>query len=252
MLDLYDEATILGGLRWTGTDNVPGGVTATVALAQRAAEHGFTTGGVVVDVGHSTGAPGRFVARRFGATVVGVDINPYEERIAKAAARREGYERRCLPTLAAAEQLPFRDRCLDGAWSQDALLHMDKRAVIAELGRVLRTGAVFAFTDWVDRGGLTASEAAEVGELLAANTLFDAATYTHVLAGSGFAVRHLEDRTAAVWGNMITGFDESEWWERYIATYGDTARRWVHRIRRWDELVTAGHAGHLLVIAQRL
>jgi SAM-dependent methyltransferase len=252
VLDLYSEATIVGSLRWTGTDNVPGGVVSTVALAERAAQHGFCTEGRVVDVGHSTGSPARFVARRFAATVFGVDINLYETRIARKAAVREGLSRRCVGVLSAAEELPFADGSFDGAWSQDAMCHMDKRRVVAEVGRILRSGAVFAFTDWIDRGGLTADEAAEIDDLLAMPELFDTATYVEVLDSSGFAIRYVEDRTAVVWGSVVAGPDESDWWEEYVARYGDAAQVWRRRIRRWDELVGEGHAGHVAVIAERL
>lgn len=207
----------MGSLRWTGTDNVPGGVVSTVALAERAAQHGFCTEGRVVDVGHSTGSPARFVARRFAATVFGVDINLYETRIAREAAVREGLSRRCVGVLSAAEELPFADGSFDGAWSQDAMCHMDKRRVIAEIARILRSGAVFAFTDWIDRGGLTADEAAEIDDLLAMPELFDTATYVEVLDTCGFAIRYVEDRTAVVWGSVVAGPDESDWWEEYVA-----------------------------------
>jgi hypothetical protein len=59
VIDIHGEATIFGCRRWTGTHNVPGGIASTVALADRAAEYGFTRDGTVLDLGYSTRAPGR-------------------------------------------------------------------------------------------------------------------------------------------------------------------------------------------------
>jgi SAM-dependent methyltransferase len=63
------------------------------------------------------------------------------------------------------EHLPLADACCDAAWSQDALCHMEKPAVVAEAARVLRPGAVFAFTDFIARTPLTAEERATLAQL---------------------------------------------------------------------------------------
>ena len=251
VLDLYGEATIAGCLRWTGTHNVPGGIVSTVALAERAAQYGFAARGCVVDIGHSTGAPGRFVARRFGAMVIGIDVNPFEEYLAQRAAIEEGLARRCVPILAAAEQLPLADSRADGAWSQDAMCHMDKRRVVAEVARVLRPGAIFAFTDWIDRGGLTVEDNTELDELLAMPELFSIPSYVEVLDRCGFSVRYLEDRTVALHEAREVGWDEAQWWQSYVDRFGEQAEAWSRRLKRWDELITQQRAGHVLVIARR-
>jgi SAM-dependent methyltransferase len=250
VLDMYDEAMITGCLRWTGTHNVPGGIAATVALSDRAADHGFPTGGRVVELGHSTGGPGRFVARRFGADLVGIDINPYEEAIARKAAEAEGLARRCHPTLANTEKLPFPDSCFDGAWSQDAMCHMDKSLVISEAARVMKSGGIFAFTDWIDRGGLTQENRDELGDLLAMPQLITPAAYVEVLNANGFAIRYLEDRTDALESMQVMPWDSEEWWTGYIDRFGEDAILWKRAFRRWAELIAEGKAGHVTVVAQ--
>jgi sarcosine/dimethylglycine N-methyltransferase len=250
VLDMYDEAMIVSCLRLTGSHNVPGGIASTVALADRAAEYGFPAGGTVVDLGHSTGAPARFVARRFGANVVGVDLNPYEEAIAHAAAADEGLARRCHQTLANAEQLPFPDSCFDGAWSQDAMCHMDKSLVIAEAARVVKGGGMFAFTDWIDRGAMTQSDRDQLGELLAMPKLITPGAYVDVLSANGFAIRYLEDRTDALQATQVMPWDSTDWWREYIERFGEAANVWKNGFRRWGELIDEGKSGYATFVAQ--
>ena len=49
-------------------------------------------------------------------------------------------------------------RKLRGAWSQDALWHMEKATVLTEVASVLQRDAVFAFTDFIARSRLTSED----------------------------------------------------------------------------------------------
>jgi cyclopropane fatty-acyl-phospholipid synthase-like methyltransferase len=55
--------------------SAPGREEATAALAERAAHYGFPERGRVLEVGSALGGPTRFIARRFAATIVCVDMN---------------------------------------------------------------------------------------------------------------------------------------------------------------------------------
>ena len=123
----YDAPTIDWSLRTVGSHLHPGGEEATVLLAQRADSHGFPSGARVLDLGSGLGAPSRFLARRFAATVVGVDIERGSQLSARAGADTEGLGARCPLLLGVGEALPLAAGAFDAAWSQDALCHMHKQ-----------------------------------------------------------------------------------------------------------------------------
>ena len=73
-------------------------------------------------------------ARHFAATVLCVDMNPLMQRGLQAATRGRGTGP-ALPAHPSLAASSYRspDGSLDGAWSQDAMCHMDKPAVVAEV-----------------------------------------------------------------------------------------------------------------------
>ena len=154
---VYDDSGMAWSLRSVGPHLHPGSEEATVALAARAAQYGLKSGGRILEIASALGAPARFVARRFSSTVICVDRDLRMHRALQAAAAAEQLSLRCLPVRSVTEQLPLRTACMDGAWSQDAMCHMDKPAVVRECARVLRPGAIFAFSDWIARPAPPAS-----------------------------------------------------------------------------------------------
>jgi hypothetical protein len=71
---------------------------------------------------------------------------------------------------------------------------MDKRLVITEAARVVRSGGIFAFTDWIDKGGLTAEDRKQLGELMAMPQLITPGAYVERLTANGFELRYFKDR----------------------------------------------------------
>lgn len=151
-LDVYNAAGLRWALRSVGPHFHPGSEDTTVALAQQAEAFGLIAGARLLDIASAVGGPARYLARRFASTVLCIDIDLRMHQYARPSTIAEGLAARCLPLVAQAEQLPLRDGCCDGAWSQDALCHMEKPRVVREVARVLRPGGLFAFTDWIARG----------------------------------------------------------------------------------------------------
>src|SRR5438876_8925867 len=196
--NIYSEPGVEWQLRFIGTHLHPGSEEATVVLATRAAHYGFPEGGVILDLASALGGPARFLARRFAATVICIDFNPRMHAALTSAARAEGLTLSCLPILARTEQLPLATASCDAAWSQDALCHMDKPAVLGEVARVLRPDALFAFTDLIARSGLTNEDAEALSDLWAFPSLLRLPQYTALLDEHGFEVLLAEDRTRIV------------------------------------------------------
>jgi sarcosine/dimethylglycine N-methyltransferase len=93
---------------------------------------------VLLDVGCGLGGPSRYLADRFGSSVVGVDLLPLRVEIAEqlailTSAHRVSY------SVADATALDFDDESFAAVWMLDVSMHIrDKRTLFAEIARVLR------------------------------------------------------------------------------------------------------------------
>ena len=251
--DFYDEPGVQWMLREAGTHLHPGREDATVALAARAEAFGFPGGGRVLELASALAGPARYLARRFGARILCIDGNPRMHAAALTSLRYEGLALRVNLLLARTERLPLGPATCDGAWSQDALCHMDKPAVVAEAARVLRPGSVFAFTDWIARGVLTADQRSELARLWGFPSVLRLADYVALLDSAGFEVLVAEDRTPAISAPQYPRPDDQARWEQaFAARYGEAElTRQQTPNRYWRELVGAGHTGYGLFIARR-
>jgi SAM-dependent methyltransferase len=116
-----------------------------------------------LDLGSGAGGPTLRLARRSGASVVGIEAHPEAVREARARASREGLgDRVTFEQADAAGPLPFPDGSFGGAISIDAINHLPDRArTLAAWARVLAPAARLVFTDpTVVTGPLTAEEIA--------------------------------------------------------------------------------------------
>ncbi len=251
--EFYDEPGMEWWLRWSGHHFHAGSEEATVALAARAADHGFASGGRVVEIASALGAPARFLARRFASTIVCIDMDQRMHRAAHQITRREGLDLLVHPVRARTERLPLADASCDGAWSQDALCHMDKGPVLAEVARVLRPGGVFAFSDFIARPGITASDLDAVRRRSAFPSLFTVAQYVAALAGLGLDVLLAEDWTNEVVSAMPTSRKDDELWRRrYVERWGEAAAVAQEEAgETWTALMGVGRAGYGVFIARR-
>ena len=251
--DVYDEPWVAWTLRTAGTHLHPGRELATVQLAERAIQFGFPSGGRVLEVASALGGPARFVARHFSATVICLDMNPRMQTALRSSAWAEGLGLRCLPVLARTERMPLADASLDAAWSQDAMCHMDKRAVVGEVARVLKPGAVFAFTDWIARQPLSPGDMDLLAPLWGFPSLLRPSEYVALLDNSGFDLLLAEDRTPA-----LASFRPGAPWDQELFEHG-YGQRWgeaeVARQRApgeaWQTLASAGKTGVGMFIARR-
>jgi SAM-dependent methyltransferase len=114
----------------------PGGLDLTRELAD-ACKIGI--GMTVLDLASGTGETACFLSERFGAHVVGVDLSEKMIRKAEEKARAKGqglvkFQR------ADAGQLPFVDAAFDVAFCECTLSLLDKKKVLNEMARVVKSG----------------------------------------------------------------------------------------------------------------
>src|SRR4051794_27965474 len=102
----------------------------------------------ILDVGSGIGGPARRLAAESGASVVGVDLTPQHVDGARLLSEQVGLADRTHFHLGDVTNVPFPDRSFDGAMMLFVGMNVpDKRALFAEVRRVLRDGARFVIYD---------------------------------------------------------------------------------------------------------
>jgi len=168
-----------------------GGLEAVEALGRRA---GIDAASRVLDVCAGLAGPARFMARRWGARVTGIDLNPERAAGARRLSAAVGLDGLVRMVRGDAQVLPFRAGAFTAVVSQEGLLHVpDKAEALAECRRVLLPGGRIAFSDWIATARLSDRERRRLDEWMAAVTLQSIEGYKALLAGAGFVAVGAED-----------------------------------------------------------
>jgi SAM-dependent methyltransferase len=104
----------------------------------------------LLDVCSALGGPARYLAENYGIKVVGLDITP--EMIQEAQNRTDGkpYADKIEYRLGSALDIPAHAKVFDVVWGQDAWCYIrDKYRLLEEVHRVLKSGGILGFTDWI-------------------------------------------------------------------------------------------------------
>lgn len=102
----------------------------------------------VLDVGCGLGGAARFAASRYRCRVTGVDLTDEYVQTGTALCAWVGLGDRIELRCASALELPFLDHVFDGAYMLHVGMNIpDKAKLCAEVGRVLRPGALFGIYD---------------------------------------------------------------------------------------------------------
>jgi ubiquinone/menaquinone biosynthesis C-methylase UbiE len=97
----------------------------------------------LLDIGCGIGGPSRYLADRFGCSVIGIDLVPVRVEIAQELATMTGMGDRVSYGIADATALDFDDASFAHAWMLDVSVHIrDKRTLFGEIARVLRPGGL--------------------------------------------------------------------------------------------------------------
>lgn len=177
-----------------------GGLEAVDALATRAV---IAEGCRVADFCAGLAGPARYLAHRYGANVICIELNPDRAPGAADLTRRVGLDHRVRVVRGDVMRVPLADASMDAVLSQEALLHVpDKRAALVEAYRVLRCGGRLAFTDWAEHRQLDAADADAMWRGIAAQTLQSFSSYRGMLQEIGFRLISEEDLTEQ-WGSIL-------------------------------------------------
>lgn len=102
----------------------------------------------VLDVGAGYGGAARFLAKTFGCQVVALNLSEVENQRNRELTEQQGLSDLIDVVDGSFEDIPYDDATFDVVWSQDAILHSgDRKQVLSEIHRVLKSGGTFVFTD---------------------------------------------------------------------------------------------------------
>lgn len=177
-----------------------GGLAANDVLADRA---GLAAGMTVADFCAGLGGPARYLARRYGVEVTGIELTPARVDGARALTRLVGLEDQVRVLQGDVTAAPLADASVDVVISQEALLHVpDKARALTEAWRILKPGGRLAFTDWVAHRPLSDADKDLLWQGMAVTTLYSPAAYGDVVRSAGFDLQSSEDLTAE-WGAIL-------------------------------------------------
>jgi len=211
--DLY--ALLLGQLLH------PGGMRASIDLAERAGIGGGFTG---IDLCCGTGGAIRVLLRlRNVASMVGVDATARNIERGRAQCRAEGFADRVTLTLADACQTGLPAASADFVWGEDAWCYVaDKAKLVLEAVRLVRPGGVIAFTDWVEGPApLSDAEVQRYLPLMSFANLEDIAGYVRLLSSCDCEVLTAEDTgRLADWFELAVRMIETQFTYDVLAIVG--------------------------------
>ena len=152
----------------------------------------------LLDVGSGIGGPARYMARRFGCRVSGIDLTAEFCEVARHLTSLLGLEERVVLRQGDALAMPFAGAEFDGAWSMNVSMNIaDKRALYREIHRVLKPGARLVLSEVVQGPGGAPDYPTPWARTASSSFLATAAETRANLEASGFAIESLRDTTEA-------------------------------------------------------
>ena len=177
-----------------------GGTAATDELAKGAQ---IENGSRVADFCAGLGGTVRYLAYRYGANVVGIELTPARVVGAQELTKLVGLQETARVIEGDVLEVPLPDACIDAVISQEAFCHVPEvgRALV-EAARILRESGRLAFTDWVANEPLSAEDAQLMWDGMAIQPLRSISEYGQLVESSGLRVLSATDLTDE-WGPIL-------------------------------------------------
>jgi ubiquinone/menaquinone biosynthesis C-methylase UbiE len=150
----------------------------------------------ILDIGSGIGGPARYVARRFGARITGVDLTAEFCEVARQLTDALGLEDRVDFKQGDALALPFADASFDGAYSMNVAMNIqDKAGFYREIYRVLRPGGWLALSELAQGPGGDPAYPTPWARTAESSFLATPAQTREGLEAAGFVISSLRETT---------------------------------------------------------
>jgi cyclopropane fatty-acyl-phospholipid synthase-like methyltransferase len=157
-------------------------------------------GSRMLEVGCGGGGCAVYIASKLRAHVTGIDLSGHGIRKARRLAHIHGVQEGTHFERADASQpLKFEEDSFDAVLSNDAMLHIARRAaVLAEWRRILKPGSRMLFTDAAVLTGIISSEEISPSGQVGSGHLVPPGLNERLIEEAGFQLLIAEDLTASV------------------------------------------------------
>jgi cyclopropane fatty-acyl-phospholipid synthase-like methyltransferase len=177
-----------------------GGTAATDELAKGAE---IRKGSRVADFCAGLGGTVRYLAHRYGADVIGIELTPARVAGAQELSKLVGLQDTACVIEGSVLQVPLADASMDAVVSQEAFCHVPElRKALTEAARVLRKDGRLAFTDWIANESLAVDDTHLMWDGMAIQPLRSIPNYSDLVESSGLRVLAATDLTDQ-WGPIL-------------------------------------------------
>jgi sarcosine/dimethylglycine N-methyltransferase len=161
------------------------------------------SGSRVADFCAGLGGTVRYLAHRYGANVVGIELTPSRVVGGQELTKLVGLQDSASVIEGSVLEVPLPDASVDAVISQEAFCHVPElRKALVEAARILREGGRLAFTDWVANEPLSAEDAQLMWDGMAIQPLRSITEYRQLVESSGLRVLSATDLTDE-WGPIL-------------------------------------------------
>lgn len=199
----------------------------------------------ILDIGAGYGGAMRRVVKNYGCTATCVNISETQNDSNRAKTRKAGLANSITVVHGSFDDLPEADASYDVVWSQDAILHSDRREkVLAEALRVLKPGGYFVFTDPCQADDVPEGVLQPVYDRLQLSNLASHRFYRETAEKLGFEVvrqdampHQLRTHYARVREDMLANYDKL----REAGVSAEYLDKMAVGLENWVKAADAGH-----------